>query len=77
MYNCVVLHPFNSFTDIIMLTWLYELLMTFVAFVLSLFGIQMNKKSVSFAEELENKDVAEVLDTDTVVPGDDNVAATE
>ena len=60
-----------------MLTWLYELLMTFVAFVLGLFGIQMNKKSVSFADEVENKDVAEVLDTGTVVPGDDNVAATE
>ena len=60
-----------------MLTWLYELLMTFAAFVLGLFGIQMNKKSVSFADEVENKDVAEVLDTGTVVPGDDNVAATE
>ena len=77
MYNCVVLHPFNSFTDIIMLTWLYELLMTFVAFVLSLVGIQMNKKSVSFADEGENKDVAEVSDTGTAVPDDDNVTATE
>ena len=77
MYNCVVLHPFNSFTDIIMLTWLYELLMTFVAFVLSLVGIQMNKKSVSFADEIENKDVAEVSDTGTAVPDDDNVTATE
>ena len=77
MYNCVVLHPFNSFTDIIMLTWLYELLMTFVAFVLSLIGIQMNKKSVSFADEVENKDVAEVSDTGTAVTGDDNVTATE
>jgi len=77
MYNCVVLYPFNSFTGIIMLTWLYELLMTFTACILGLFGIQMNKKSVSFADEVENKDVAEVLDTDTAVPGDDNVAATE
>jgi hypothetical protein len=77
MYNCVVLHPFNSFTDIIMLTWLYELLMTFVAFVLSLVGIQMNKKSVSFTDEVENKDVAEVSDTGTAVPDDDNVTATE
>lgn len=60
-----------------MLTWLYELLMTFVAFVLSLVGIQMNKKSVSFADEGENKDVAEVSDTGTAVPDDDNVTATE
>ena len=60
-----------------MLTWLYELLMTFVAFVLSLIGIQMNKKSVSFADEVENKDVAEVSDTGTAVTGDDNVTATE
>ena len=60
-----------------MLTWLYELLMTFVAFVLSLVGIQMNKKSVSFADEVENKDVTEVSDTGTAVPDDDNVTATE
>ena len=67
MYNCVVLHPFNSFTGIIMLTWLYELLMTFTACILGLFGIQMNKKNVSFAEDVEQKDTAEVVDNTNVV----------
>jgi len=67
MYNCVVLHPFNSFTGIIMLTWLYELLMTFVTCILGLFGIQMNKKSVSFAEELEQRPTPEVVDNTNVV----------
>lgn len=62
-----------------MLTWLYDLLMTFVSFVLSLFGSQMNKKGVSFADEVENKDGNEVADsTDT---GDNmaggNAASTE
>ena len=52
MYNCVVLHSFNSFTGIIMLPWIYELLKTFVSYILSLFSIQLTKKNVSFADEV-------------------------
>lgn len=63
-----------------MLTWLYDLLMTFVSFVLSLVGIQMNKKGVSFADEVENKDgneVADSIDTGASPSVGDNVAASE
>jgi hypothetical protein len=35
-----------------MLTWIYELLKTFVSYILSLFSIQLTKKNVSFADEV-------------------------
>ena len=43
-----------------MLTWIYELLTTFVSYILSLFSIQLTKKNVSFADEVatEKKDNA-------------------
>jgi hypothetical protein len=55
-----------------MLTWLYELLISFVSFILGLFGIQMNKKSVSFADDVEKKEVVELSETKV-----DNVAVTD
>jgi len=55
-----------------MLTWLYDLLISFVSFILGLFGIQMNKKSVSFSDDDEKKDIVEVSDAKV-----DNVAVTE
>jgi hypothetical protein len=55
-----------------MLTWLYELLISFVSFILGIFGIQMNKKSVSFADDIETKDVVEVPEAKV-----DNVIVTE
>lgn len=39
-----------------MLTYLYELLMSFVAYILGFFGIEMSKKSVTFADEAEKKE---------------------
>ena len=39
-----------------MLSYLYDLLMSIVTFVLGLFGIEMKKKSVSFADEAEKKE---------------------
>ena len=39
-----------------MLSYLYELLMSFVTLVLGFFGIDLKKKSVSFADEVEKKD---------------------
>lgn len=39
-----------------MLTWLYELLMSFVTMILGFFGVDMKKKSVSFADEVEKKE---------------------
>ena len=35
-----------------MLPWIYELLKTFVSYILSLFSIQLTKKNVSFADEV-------------------------
>ena len=55
-----------------MLTWLYELLISFVSFILGLFGIQMNKKSVSFADDVEKKEVVELSETKV-----DNVGVTD
>lgn len=55
-----------------MLTWLYELIISFVSFILGLFGIQMNKKSVSFADDVEKKEVVELSDAKV-----DKVAVTD
>jgi len=55
-----------------MLTWLYELIISFVSFILGLFGIQMNKKSVSFADDVEKKEVVELSEAKV-----DNVAVTD
>jgi hypothetical protein len=39
-----------------MLGAIYELFMSFVTFILGLFGLDMKKKSVSFADEVEKKE---------------------
>lgn len=39
-----------------MLSYLYELIMSFVTMILGFFGIDMKKKSVSFADEAEKKE---------------------
>ena len=41
-----------------MLGYLYELIMSFVTMILGFFGIDMKKKSVSFADEAEKKEDA-------------------
>lgn len=42
-----------------MLSYLYNLLMSFVTYILGFFGIEFGKKSVTFADEVEKKDAAE------------------
>lgn len=39
-----------------MLSYLYELFMSFVTLILGFFGIEIGKKSVTFADEVEKKD---------------------
>ena len=47
-----------------MLTWLYDIFVAIVSFVMSFFGIDLKKRSVSFAsdvkEEVEEKKTDEV-----------------
>jgi hypothetical protein len=44
-----------------MLTWIYDLLVSFVTFLLGFFGFDLKKKSVSFAEDTkeDTKDTEE------------------
>jgi hypothetical protein len=37
-----------------MLDWLYEQLMAIITFILGLFGLSLDKKSVTFAEDTKN-----------------------
>jgi hypothetical protein len=55
-----------------MLTWLYDLLISFVSFILGLFGVQMNKKSVSFASDAKEEEKKE---DDVVNPNADVLAS--
>ena len=58
-----------------MLTWLYDLFMSFVTFVLSFFGVDLGKKSVTFASDAKLED--EKKEEDVVTPkADDVVTAT-
>jgi len=63
-----------------MLTWLYDLLMTFVTFIMSFFGVDLKKKNVTFASDMEKEEEKkekeeEVKPEDIAVPTP--VAATE
>jgi hypothetical protein len=53
-----------------MLTYLYELLMSFVAYILGFFGIELGKKSVTFADEVEKKDEAKPATQEEVKPAE-------
>ena len=55
-----------------MLTWLYDLFMTFVTFVMSFFGVELGKKSVSFASDVKEEEKKE---DDLVAPKADEVVA--
>jgi hypothetical protein len=44
-----------------MLTYLYELLMSLLAYILGFFGVELGKKTVRFADDVE-KDTADVAD---------------
>jgi len=55
-----------------MLTWLYELFMSIVTFIMSFFGVDLKKKNVSFAsdakEEEEKKEKEEEVKPEDIVP---------
>ena len=53
-----------------MLTWLYELFMSIVTFIMSFFGVDLKKKNVSFASDVkeEEKKEEEVKPEDIAVP---------
>jgi hypothetical protein len=53
-----------------MLSYLYDLLMSIVTYVLGLFGIDMKKKSVSFADEGDKKE-------EQVTPAEEETKAPE
>ena len=55
-----------------MLTWLYELFMTFVTFVMSFFGVELGKKSVTFASDVKEEEKKE---DDLVTPKADEAVA--
>lgn len=41
-----------------MLGWLYDIFMTIVSFIIGLFGFDLKKRSVTFADEVEKKEEA-------------------
>ena len=55
-----------------MLTWLYDLFMTFVTFVMSFFGVELGKKSVTFASDVKEEEKKE---DDLVAPKAEEVVA--
>lgn len=69
-----------------MLSWLYDIFVAIVSFVMNLFGFDLKKRSVTFADEVEKKEsvdsTAQVeptaqLETDTQVESVTTVEATE
>ncbi len=54
-----------------MLTWLYELFMSIVTFIVSFFGVDLKKKNVTFASDAKEEEKKE----DDVVNSNANVLA--
>ena len=53
-----------------MLSYLYDLIMSFVTLILGFFGIDMKKKSVSFSDETDKKDTPEKVEPVAEVSSD-------
>lgn len=53
-----------------MLSYLYELIISFVTLVLGFFGIDMKKKSVSFSDEVEKKEEVSPVAQEEVKPAE-------
>jgi hypothetical protein len=53
-----------------MLTWLYDIFVAIVSFVMSFFGIDLKKRSVSFASDVkeEEEKKADEVKVDDVAP---------
>ena len=54
-----------------MLSWLYDLFMTFVTFVMSFFGVELGKKSVTFASDVKEEEKKE---DDVITPKAEDVS---
>ena len=61
--------PLNSLYGIYMLDWLYEIFVSIVTFIMSLFGFDLNKRSVALessdapkAEQVEQAEKAEQIE---------------
>lgn len=46
-----------------MLSWLYDILMTVVTFLLGLFGVDLTKRSVTFADDVKDDKTLETAVT--------------
>lgn len=53
-----------------MLSYLYGLLMSFVTYLLGFFGIELGKKSVTFADEVEKKDATSAMSQEETKPAE-------
>lgn len=58
-----------------MLSYLYELLISLVTYILGFLGIDAKKKSVTFADEVEPKDT--VNDATVLSPQNEQIESTE
>lgn len=50
-----------------MLDWLYNIFVTIVSFILGLFGFDLKKRSVTFADEVEKKEETDDKSQETPV----------
>ena len=48
-----------------MLDWLYDIFVTIVSFILGLFGFDLKKRSVTFADEVEKKEESNTTPLET------------
>jgi hypothetical protein len=48
-----------------MLSYLYELLMSFVTYILGFFGVEFGKKSVTFADDVKKEDAPDTSHEET------------
>ena len=61
----------NTFTVIIMFSYFYDILMSFITLILGFFGIDMKKKAVSFADNVKEDSVP--VEEQHPVESDDSV----
>ena len=55
-----------------MLTWLYDIFLAIVSFVMSFFGFDLKKRSVTFASDVKEEEKKE---EDLVAPKEEEVVA--
>jgi hypothetical protein len=55
-----------------MLSWLYDIFLAIVSFVMSFFGVELNKKSVTFASDVKEEE--EKKEDELVTPKGEDLA---